>query len=218
MSKVGFYVEGTLSLTATFSPFSFAWNSTAKPNGSHTLTVKAYDAAGNTSSASVTVNVNNLDIIPPSVAISSPVNGTYVSGTVLVHGIATDNVGVSKIQFYANGVLLSTATASPFAFSWSTSGQSNGLHTLTVRAYDAAGNSSSASVTVNVDTIAPVVAITSPVNGSRAKTYEVIDVSATGNVSVPRVRFILTMFPSIRVLLRPIPTPGRRTLSPHGIT
>jgi hypothetical protein len=125
---------------------------------------------------------------------------------------------MSKVGFYVEGTLSLTATFSPFSFAWNSTAKPNGSHTLTAKAYDAAGNSTSASVTVNVDTIAPVVAITSPVNGSRAKTYEVIDVSATGNVSVPRVRFILTMFPSIRVLLRPIPTPGRRTLSPHGIT
>jgi hypothetical protein len=41
-------------------PFSLSWNSTTKANGAHTLMVKAYDAAGNSGSASVSVNARNL--------------------------------------------------------------------------------------------------------------------------------------------------------------
>ena len=146
--------------------------------------VNAYKAVSATSTADTTA---------PSVSISSPANGSTVSGTIQVQGTAGDNVGVTKIEFYVDGQLKSTATASPFSFSWVTS--SNGTHSLQVKAYDAAGNVGSASISVNVsnpivtDTIPPVVAITSPLTGTTLSGNMMvqINVSATDNVGVSQV-------------------------------
>jgi hypothetical protein len=112
--------------------------------------VKAYDAAGNTSSSSVTVNVNNADTTPPSVVIGSPISGATVSGTISVSGTASDNVGVSKVELYVDGGLYTSGTASVFSFSWNSSTKPDGSHTLMVKGYDAAGNTGSASISVNV--------------------------------------------------------------------
>ena len=43
------------------------------------------------------------DTTPPTVAISTPVNGATVSGTVSVAATASDNVGVASVQFLLNG-------------------------------------------------------------------------------------------------------------------
>src|SRR6202022_2856261 len=61
-------------------------------------------------------------------------------------------VGVTKVEFYLDGVLQSTDTTSPYAWSWDTTTASNASHTLTAKAYDAAlnvGTSAAVSVTVN---------------------------------------------------------------------
>src|SRR5262249_29944045 len=87
------------------------------------------------------------DTKPPSVSVSSPLNGSTVWGTVNVVGTASDNVGVTSIQFYVDGQLAASANVSPFTFSWMPTA---GSHTLTVNASDAAGNVGSASVAVNV--------------------------------------------------------------------
>ncbi|MBA4180762.1 MAG: peptidase S8 [Anaerolinea sp.] len=143
VTKVEFYVDGALKGTATASPYSTSWNTTVVADGSHSLTAKAYDAAGNSaSSALVTVSVQNLavDSTPPTVSITAPASGATVSGAVSVIVSASDNVGVTKTELYVDGSLKATATASPFSISWDTRTTTDGDHSLAVKAYDAAGN------------------------------------------------------------------------------
>ncbi|HET7435881.1 MAG TPA: Ig-like domain-containing protein [Thermoanaerobaculia bacterium] len=91
------------------------------------------------------------DVTAPVTSISAPLNGATVGGTTSVTASATDNIGVTKVEFYLDGALKSTDTATPFAWSWDTTGASNGTHTLQTKAYDAATNvGTSASVTVTV--------------------------------------------------------------------
>src|SRR5262249_53426349 len=151
VTKVELYADGALYASGASSAFSFSWTSTAVANGSHTLMVKAYDAVGNVGSASVIVTVSNTDATPPSAKISSPLAGATVSGAaVAVSGTASDNVGVTKVELYVDGVLYTSTTVSAFSFSWNSTTKANGSHTLMVKAYDAANNTGSASVSVNV--------------------------------------------------------------------
>ncbi len=92
------------------------------------------------------------DTQAPAVSITAPLNGATVVGTVSVTATASDNVGVTKVEFYLDGVLKSTDTTSPYAWSWDSTTASNGSHSLTAKAYDAAlnvGTSTAVSVTVN---------------------------------------------------------------------
>src|SRR5215471_4583302 len=151
VTKIELYADGALYASGASSAFSFSWTSTAVANGSHTLMVKAYDAVGNVGSASVIVTVSNTDATPPSAKISSPLAGATVSGAaVAVSGTASDNVGVTKVELYVDGVLYTSTTVSAFSFSWNSTTKANGSHTLMVKAYDAANNTGSASVSVNV--------------------------------------------------------------------
>jgi len=95
------------------------------------------------------------DTQPPTVSITAPSGGATVSGTVSVTATASDNVGVTKVEFYLDGALQSTDTTSPYAWSWDTTSATNASHTLTAKAYDAAlnvGTSAAVSVTVNNST------------------------------------------------------------------
>ncbi len=92
------------------------------------------------------------DIEAPTTAITAPANGATVSGTVSVTASASDNVGVTKVEFYLDGGLQSTDTSAPYSWSWNTTTASNASHSLTSKAYDAANNvgtSSAVTVTVN---------------------------------------------------------------------
>jgi len=92
------------------------------------------------------------DTQAPTVSITAPLNGATVSGTVSVTATASDNVGVTKVEFYLDGALQSTDTTSPYAWSWDTTSTTNASHSLTAKAYDAAlnvGTSTAVSVTVN---------------------------------------------------------------------
>jgi beta-lactamase superfamily II metal-dependent hydrolase len=91
------------------------------------------------------------DTTAPLTSITAPLAGATVSGTATVTASASDNVGVTKVEFYLDGVLASSDTTSPYSWSWTTTGATNGSHSLTSKAYDAAGNSkTSTAVSVTV--------------------------------------------------------------------
>ena len=111
VTQVQFFVDGALLSTDTTAPYSASWDTTAAPNGAHSLTAEATDGQGNLgTSATVNVTVNNPDITPPTASITSPANGATVSGTITISATASDNEGVTQVQFFVDGVLLSTDT------------------------------------------------------------------------------------------------------------
>ena len=94
------------------------------------------------------------DTTAPTTSITAPANGATVSGTVSVTASASDNVGVTKVEFYLDGVLKSTDTTSPYSWSWDTTTATNAAHSLVSKAYDAAGNiGTSATVSVTVSNV-----------------------------------------------------------------
>jgi beta-lactamase superfamily II metal-dependent hydrolase len=98
------------------------------------------------------------DTTAPTTSISAPAAGATVSGTTTVTASATDNVAVTKVEFYLDGALTATDTTSPYSWSWTTTSATNGAHSLTSKAYDAAGNvgtSAARSVTVSNTTTPP---------------------------------------------------------------
>jgi hypothetical protein len=115
--------------------------------------VKAFDAAGNSATYAAMVTVNNVvisDSQPPVVSVTSPTNGARVVNQVQISVAASDNVGVAQVSIYVDGVLLSTDTSAPYTYTWSAKRVASGTHTISAKAWDAAGNvSTSASVTVN---------------------------------------------------------------------
>jgi len=91
------------------------------------------------------------DTTAPSTSITSPAGGATLSGTSTISANASDNVGVSKVEFYSGTTLLGSDTTSPYSFDWNTTSVTNGSYSLTTKAFDAAGNSaSSAAVAVTV--------------------------------------------------------------------
>jgi Concanavalin A-like lectin/glucanases superfamily/Domain of unknown function (DUF1929)/Bacterial Ig domain/Kelch motif len=81
------------------------------------------------------------DITPPSVTLTSPGNGTTVFGTVSVAATASDNVGVTGVQFLVDGTPLGDELPDPpYSVVWDTSGVTPGQHIVTAVARDAAGN------------------------------------------------------------------------------
>jgi hypothetical protein len=186
VSSVSLTVDGSSLGTDTSSPYSFPWNAGALANGSHTLTATATDAAGNTASATITVTVNNPDIVPPTVSIASPAAGASVAGTVTVQVNASDNTGVGSVGLTVDGVSLGTDTSVPYSFTWNTATVANGTHTLVATATDAAGNTASATITVTVNNpTAPTVSITSPAAGATVSgTVSVTVATSSGVVKV----------------------------------
>jgi hypothetical protein len=108
---------------------------TATDTGSNTSRAKAWVDGITVGPASASA-----DTTPPTVNLTAPVNGATVSGTVDLTASASDAGGVKKVEFYVDGVLADTVTASPYTFTWNTAGVANGGHALMAKAYDAANN------------------------------------------------------------------------------
>jgi phage tail protein X len=92
------------------------------------------------------------DTTAPTVsAVQAPAT---VNRTVTLTSTASDNVSVTAVRFYVDGVLLGTDDTSPYSADWDTSGASEGDHTLTAEAEDAASNvATSAAVIVTVQNV-----------------------------------------------------------------
>src|SRR5438445_1429757 len=197
---VQFKLDGAnLGAEDTTAPYSVSWNTTTASNASHTLTAVARDSLGMLwTSDPVTVTVFN-DTTPPTVSITSPASGTIVAGTISVTASASDNVGVVGVQFLLDGLNAGAeVTAAPYSVSWNTTTASNGSHSLTAVARDAAGNrATSAPVAVTVsngappDTTPPMVSITSPPSGASVSGTLTMTAAASDNVGVVGVQFLL---------------------------
>ncbi|HLG18425.1 MAG TPA: Ig-like domain-containing protein [Bdellovibrionota bacterium] len=186
--SVQFKLDGVnLGAEDTTSPYSVSWDTTSVPNGAHSLAAVARDAAGNTTATrAIVVTVSNsqpVDNIPPAVSMQFPADGETVSGVVSVWAKASDSFGVVGVQFKKNGYDWVEDTTFPYAFSWDTTRERNGTHSLTAVARDAAGHTTTSSAVVvtvsNLDTTPPFVWITYPASG--ATVSGTLSVSATAS-------------------------------------
>jgi sugar lactone lactonase YvrE len=93
------------------------------------------------------------DTTAPTVAMTAPASGATVTGTITVSANASDNVGVTGVQFQLDGAALGADdTTAPYSVAWNTTSAAPGTHSLRAIARDAANNtstSSSVSVTVS---------------------------------------------------------------------
>jgi O-glycosyl hydrolase len=137
------------------------------------------------------------DIVAPTISLSSPAEEATVSGTVSVTAAASDNVAVVGVQFLLDGENLGPEDVeAPYATSWNTAAAAPGSHTLLAVARDAAGNSAaSESVVVTVgnssDVTPPTVSINSPADGSTVSGAITLTATASDDVGVAGVQFLL---------------------------
>jgi hypothetical protein len=165
VSKVEFYIDAALLATDSASPYEGSWDTTTASDGSHTIKAIATDTIGQENTDSVTVSVDNVDE-PPQVSITSPPDGVLVSGTIAITATASDDKGVSQVEFYIDAALLATDSASPYGCSWNTATASDGSHTIAAKATDTKGQTAQNTVTVTVDNTKPVVTVVVPAKGA----------------------------------------------------
>ncbi len=123
-------------------------------NTTYSFFVTAYDAAGNESNASNTINVTTpfSDTTAPTAPSSLTANNTTETTTDLSWNASTDNVGVVGYYIYQDDVFVGSATTTNSNMVGLTAGTT---YTFFVTAYDAAGNESAASNTIDVTTLSP---------------------------------------------------------------
>ncbi len=169
--------DGTTQIGSATANSSGVWSYTtgALAAGSHNLTAKATDAAGNTGAASAVVTASTGTSAPPATPAAPTITSISNDSGVAGDGITNDNTlalkgtaaANSTIKIYDGSTQIGTTTASSTG-SWDyiTSVLSNAKHVLTATATNSSGQASTASgaVTMTVDTVAP----TAPVLGSNA--------------------------------------------------
>ncbi len=118
------------------------------------------DILSSVGSGAYTVNpvqTSSADIVAPTISITSPINNTNVAvrSTVPINTTSCDAVapgalcsaaGVKRVDFYINGILVTSDTVSPFAYAWKVPGSKKKRYTLQAKAYDAANNVGASSV------------------------------------------------------------------------
>jgi hypothetical protein len=183
VTQVAFSVDGGAIGTDTNGAdgWSVSWDTATELDGAHTVTATATDTRGQTASDSNGVAVDNTR---PVVAVTSPLTGATVSGTIPVEATASDNRTVASVQFFLDGSSIGTDTSTTggWSVSWDTTAAADGTHSLSATARDAAGNATtSAPVVVTVDNPDTVV-LDVPVAGGSDDAFEWSDgkISRTG--------------------------------------
>ncbi len=86
------------------------------------------------------------DTIAPTISINQPASGSNVGSRVNVQAAGSDNVQVTKIELFIDGVLVKSVAGNSIKYGWKVGNFGN--HTIVVKAYDAAANVGQASSTV----------------------------------------------------------------------
>lgn len=123
----GNVVPANGSVTVTFG-------ATGTFSGVTSCTINGYSCSGS--------NPPSGDATAPTVSLTASTASITSAGSVTLTAAASDNVGVTKVEFYKNGSILSVDSSSPFSASdtFSSSAQ-NGSYSYTAKAFDAANNS-----------------------------------------------------------------------------
>jgi hypothetical protein len=159
----GTTVIGTGASDATTGAFGITTSTLS--NGTHSITAKATDAAGNTGAASTAYAVTVMSIAAPTglsldTTTDSGAKGDGITNFVQVKIDGAAAAGSTVTLYDTDGTTVigtGTADATTGAFSITTSTLSNGTHNITAKATDGTGNTSAASAaySVTVDTAAP---------------------------------------------------------------
>jgi len=175
VAKVDFYAGTTLLGTAHTPPYAFTWSNVAA--GTYSLIAKATDNTGLSASSlpvSISVKQNAAPIVSLTVADSGATR--YAPASVTLTATASDSDGtISKVEFYQGSTLIGTATAPPYALSWTD--VPAGSYVVTAKALDNAGASgTSNAIPITVASLSVV--INTPVDGA-ALAGESVTVSGT---------------------------------------
>ena len=166
---------------------------------SYSFTVAARNAVGTGPASAPADAVPTAQV--PTAAITSPVTGATVGGTVQVAVTATPNavtqLPVDYVELLVDGMSVDWDTDAPYTFALDTTMLADGPHTLTAVAYDSAWRAGeSAPVEIVVAAARPTVTITKPADGTVVTddlvTLEATAAPAPGGAAIDYVEYRLS--------------------------
>ncbi|RTR39559.1 hypothetical protein EKG38_07070 [Shewanella canadensis] len=146
------------------------------------------------------------DSTAPYVELTSPSSDvTYTSARfVSIAATASDNSGITKVEFIKDDVVIFEDDEAPYQYRWSLDSSLNAVHSWTAKAYDAAGNTANSdaiNLIVDIpvgtgpeDTIPPRIAeIESPSDGARFSQGGALTINATAedDMNIGSVEFYI---------------------------
>ena len=154
--SVVFYVDSVQKLTDTSAPYTYTLDSSTLINGTHALRVAATDTVGQITTQDVSFTSVNTDS-PPTINSTSIVAGQKITGSVTITISASDDKGVSKVEFYIDNVLKNTITSAPYIYPVAASLLSNGSHNFKTIVYDTILQTTQSNISFVVDNGPPVI-------------------------------------------------------------
>jgi Bacterial Ig domain/Beta-propeller repeat len=169
------------------------------------------------------------DTIRPTVTLESIAASVTTDSTITLRATASDNVGVSKVEFYDGTTKLGEDTSSPYSWDVPLTFRNNGTKSFTAKAFDAAGNnttSTAQAVTVSISQVSQTIGsgasdrASAIVRDSSGNVYVVGDTLGTlaGPITVvDRNVFVRKFLPSGGVTAWGITAPGDQVVSGHTV-
>jgi len=150
LRNVSIFLNNTLKLVSSNSTGLF--NISISSEGYWNLTVLAIDYASNDN---ITVTIFVVDRTPPDISITNPKNDSYSNKNVVINYLALDKFGVSRIEVYDNNTYIKEVN--PSSTSITLTNLVDGLHKITLVAYDKAENSNLTQININIDSKPPII-------------------------------------------------------------
>ncbi len=166
--KIEFTIDGNITATDTPHNMQSGWSwpfdiSNSTERLLIDLQVGSYGGTVNNSTLPQSMLVNWIRVYQnkivsssPTASITTPSNGTTVSGTVPINISASDSVSITNVNLLVDNTVVKSITQSPWNCNWNSASVANGTHTLEAKVYDAAGNvgvSKNISITVHNNSI-----------------------------------------------------------------
>jgi uncharacterized protein YjiK len=131
---------------------------------------------------------------PPTVTVTDPAEGSAVAGaSVAIRATATDDKGVTRVEFFDGATSLGTDTngADGWSITWNTTTAADGAHVIRATATDTTNKTTSDTNNVTVDNSAPSVGITSPTAGATVSGTTPVTANATDPQGLGSVTFFV---------------------------
>jgi peptidoglycan/xylan/chitin deacetylase (PgdA/CDA1 family) len=185
--EIRYTTDGTDPTSTTGTVYSGAFT----VNATTTVKYRAFDNAGN--AESVNSQLIQVDTVPPATAITC--NGTACSSSYYNAGVsvalsATDSgSGVAQIRYTTDGTNPTATTGTLYVGTFISVGTTT---TVKYRAFDNVGNAEPVQTQlIRIDTTAPSATLTSPGNGATLSGTIALIASASDNVAVDHVDFLV---------------------------
>jgi len=159
-------------------------------DGTYDITATVEDGISGHTQTTTPINLY-IDNNAPTLSINSPEESETVWGTVLIDALSTDDgTFVPTVQYKINsGAWITLSGSEPLGWtdSWDSNNVSNGIHTITFRAYDRIGHVVTESIAITVDNDIPIAVIVVPVMEEYVQGTYTFKVSASDDIGVTNV-------------------------------